>query len=423
MLTCVAVGGLVALAACTGGSAGSSATSPPASTVKPPRGNVDGQLNLGVLLPVTGPGAGIGASMNQAIAMAVAEINGAGGVLGKPVTVAAADEGADAAAAAAALRKLLDDEHVDAVIGPLSSRIALGVADTAAGAGAVLCSPGASATVTSRLPSDGFLVRTMPSDALQAVALGQAISRTGLRTTAIIAPDDDYGHTFAANLRQELVRQANTVTSVTNYDPTGSDFTAVVAAAGRANPEAIAVIGLPDPGGKIIADLSALGLKPPGTAIFVSDGMRTASLFDVVQPGHPESVAGLQGAAPAVQPAPGSWFDAAFQSFAPGVANLYGAYAYDCANLIALASQVAGTDDAKTFKDYIAPNTRSGVTCRNFPDCQHLLTNGRRIDLNGASGSMELLDNGDRRTGWYDIFQFGPDGKDQATRQTEAALP
>jgi ABC-type branched-subunit amino acid transport system substrate-binding protein len=415
----------VALAACTGGSAGSSATSAtaPASTVKPPRGNVDGQLKLGVLLPVTGPGAAIGSSMNQAIAMAVAEINGAGGVLGKPVAVAAADEGSNAATAAAGLHKLLDDERVDAVIGPLSSRIALAVADTAAGAGAVLCSPGASATATSSHPGDGFLVRTMPSDALQAVALGQAISRTGLRTTAIIAPNDDYGHTFGANLRQELVRQANTVTSVTNYDPTASDFTAPVAAAGRDHPEAIAVIGLPDPGGKIIADLSAFGLKPPGTAIFVSDGMRTASLFDVVQPGHPESVAGIQGTAPAVQPAPGSWFDSAFQSFAPGVANLYGAYAYDCANLIALASQAAGTDDATAFKDRIASNTRSGVTCRNFPDCQHLLTDGRRIDLYGASGSMDLLDNGDRRTGWYDIFQFGPDGKDQAARQIEAALP
>jgi branched-chain amino acid transport system substrate-binding protein len=361
--------------------------------------------------------------MNKAIAMALAEINGAGGVLGKPVTVAAADEGADAATAATALRKLLDDERVDAVIGPLSSRIALAVADTAAGAGAVMCSPGASTTSISLYPGNGFLVRTMPSDALEAVALGQAISRTGLRTTAVIAPDDDYGHTFAGNLRQELVRQENTVTSVTSYDPTASDFTAVVAAAGRANPEAIAVIGPPDPGGKIIAELAAFGLRPPATAIFVSDGMRTANLFDVVQPGHPESVAGIQGTAPAVQPSVGAWFDAAFQSFAPGVANLYGAYAYHCANLIALAAQEAGTDDARTFKDRIAPSTRSGVTCQNFPDCQRLLTDGRRIDLNGASGSMDLLDNGDRRTGWYDIFQFGPDGKDQPVRQVQAALP
>src|SRR5262249_20214912 len=202
-----------------------------------------------------------------------------------------------------------------------------------------------------------------------------------------------------------------------------SDFTAVVAAAQRGNPEAIAVIGRPEPGGKIIADLLAFGLKPPSTALFVSDGMRSRSLFDIVQPGHPESVAGIQGTSPAVQPTAGSWFTSAFESFAPGVANLYGAYAYDCANLIALASQEAGTDDARTFKDRIAPSTRSGVACQNFPDCQRLLIDGRRIDLNGATGPMELLDNGDRRTGWFHVFQFGPDGKGGTIRPAEAVLP
>jgi hypothetical protein len=88
----------------------------------------------------------------------------------------------------------------------------------------------------------------------------------------------------------------------------------------------------------------------------------------------------------------------------------------------ASSANQAGTDDARAFKERMAASTRTGA-CRNFPGCRRLLTDGHRIDLNGASGSMELVDNGDRRTGWYDIFQFGPDGKDDAVRQVEAALP
>jgi branched-chain amino acid transport system substrate-binding protein len=386
----------------------------------PARRNVDGRLEIGVLLPTSGPAADIGASMNAGVQLAAAEINAVGGVLGRPVSVVARDEGANATTAAASLHKLLYDDNVDAVVGPLSSRVALAGIDAVVGAKAVMCSPGATSIALSSYPNGGYFVRTMPSDALQAVALGDEISHTGLPSTAIITSDDDYGRGVASALSKELARQNTTVTAVTPYDPTADDMTSEVRDALSGNPRAIAVIGGPDSGGKVLHDLMALGVSPARTPIFVSDGMRSPGLFGTVQADHPESVAGIQGTSPAVQPDGEAWFGRDFDAFAPGTANVYAGYAYDCVNLIALASQIAGTDDAGVYRTRLAPATRIGISCRNFGECLGPVDAGLRIDLEGATGQMWLLDNGDRRYGAYDVFHFAPDGKDQTVRQTEA---
>jgi branched-chain amino acid transport system substrate-binding protein len=415
------VGGwaVLLLAACSGGSsaAPTTATSLPASTTStPPRGNVDGQLKLGILLPQTGDGAPIGASMATAINMAIAEINKAGGVNRRPVQVVAEDEGSDPETAGVALDDLITKKHVDAIIGPLSSKVALAVIDKIVEQHVVTCSPGATANALTDYPDEGYFFRTMPSDALQANALGRAISGTGLASTAIITPDDDYGSKFVAPLETELGRNGIKFT-VTTYDPTASDFGGVVASALSGNPEAVAVIGLPDPGGKIIADLRAAGASPPGTAIFVTDGMRQADLFEKVQPGHPESVDGIEGTSPAVEPPGALWFANAYKAYAPNMADLYGSYAYDCANLIALAAQTAGTDDPQIFKDQVVPTSKTGFSCPNYAECVKALREGRGIDLDGASGPIELRDNGDPSFGWFDLFAFGADGKDSLKTQ------
>ena len=56
-------------------------------------------------------------------------------------TVAIADEGSDPATAYQALTELLESDQVDVIVGPASSRIALGALDVLADARAVTCSP------------------------------------------------------------------------------------------------------------------------------------------------------------------------------------------------------------------------------------------------------------------------------------------
>ena len=70
----------------------------------------------------------------------------------------------------------------------------------------------------------------------------------------------------------------------------------------------------------------------------------------------------------------------------------------------------------------MVPTSRNGVSCRNFTDCAPAVADGRSVDLNGASGRIELLENGDASYGTYEVFVFGPDGKDQTVKSKIDAL-
>jgi ABC-type branched-subunit amino acid transport system substrate-binding protein len=413
----IIVGASLLLGACTDDSAAPapSTTVAPSTTTQAPRGNSDGQLAIGVLLPQSGNGLGqlLGSSMMLAIDMAVREINAAGGVNGKPVVRYVADEGTDQETAAKGLDELLTKDRVDAIVGPASSKVALALMDKIVDEKVVTCSPTATATALSNYPDDGYFFRTIASDALQGKALGEVIAETGRRSTAIITSDDEYGRNLSQELTATLQAEDTTVTSTTTYDATATDFGDVVDAALAGHPASVAVIGLPDPGGHIIATLEAAGTSP--RSIFVTDGMRQPNLFDQVQHGHPESVAGIQGVSPSANPQ-ASWFDDAFRAYAPEAQSLYAAYAYDCTNLIALAAQTAATDDPTKFVSEMVPTSRNGVSCRNFTDCAPVVADGRNVDLNGASGRIEMLENGDASFGTYEVFVFGDDGKDQTVK-------
>jgi branched-chain amino acid transport system substrate-binding protein len=423
------VGSLVLLAACTGGSAAPPAPTTaavPSSSTTLPRGNLDGQLKIGVLLPQTGPGMPIGVSMATAVEMAVNEINTAGGVNGQAVALAVADEGSTQEAASKALDDLVNGQKVDAIVGPASSKVALALVDRVVDAKVAMCSPTATATALSDYPDKGYFFRTMASDDLQAKALGEVIADAVGKPTAIVFPDDEYGRRLSQALASTLTQEDTRITSVTSYDATVTDtsstyYPEVATSVLKDDPSAVAVIGTPDAGGRVIAALQARSTTPP--SIFVTDGMRVPNLFDKVQPGKPESVAGIQGTSPSTDGIGAAWFTDAFAAANPSVPDYYAAYAYDCANLIALAAQSAHTDDASSFIDQVVQVSRAGVDCRNFTECAKDLADGRNIDLNGASGRIELLPNGDASYGAYNIFKFGPDGKDQSLGVKTETLP
>lgn len=425
-VTVVIVAGLAA-----GGAACSSddqqpapTTLPPVTTTTPePRGNIDGRLTIGVLLPQTGDAAPLGTPMVTAVELAVQQINAAGGVNGQDVRLVERDEGSDPAVAALSLDELVNVDLVDAIVGPASSKVALALLDRAVKARVLTCSPTNTAIALTGYPHDGLYFRTMPSDALQAVAMARAIAATGRRTTSIISPDDDYGRALLPPLRAELARQDITVTAAPTYGPAALSYSDVVADALADRPDSVAVIGLGDPGGRILSELQQAQAQPDALPTFVTDGMRRSNLFEQVEPGRPRSVEGIQGTSPAAMPASASWFVKAFELFSRGASIAYAPYAYDCANLIALSALVAGSDDAVAMGKQMVPTSRSGTVCRNFEECAPLILAERNVDLDGASGPIELTDVGDPTVGVYDVFQFDEAGRDELLRQLVVTAP
>ncbi|MEJ6654819.1 MAG: ABC transporter substrate-binding protein [Pseudomonas sp.] len=77
------------------------------------------RLRLGTLLPVKGPQARLGHTVEAVLRGGLQQINAAGGIHGRQLELLVVDPGADAASASAALQRLLEQEQIFALVAPL----------------------------------------------------------------------------------------------------------------------------------------------------------------------------------------------------------------------------------------------------------------------------------------------------------------
>jgi branched-chain amino acid transport system substrate-binding protein len=374
-------------------------------------GRADGILQVGTLLPETGDLAVLGPPMIGATDMALRDINDAGGVLGKPVELTKTDDGTNEDIANASVDGLLA-ANVDAIIGAASSRISLSVIDKISGAQTVECSPSNTGSVfTSYDDNGGYYIRTAPPDSLQGMALGDLIVADGYADVAIIALNDAYGQGFADSLVAQLEANGATVVANVAYDPNGTVFDSDVQQIVDASPEAVALIAFPDTASLVLQAMIEQGVGPADVQIYLTDGTQSSDLPVKVDPANPGILEGAKGTAPSAAPPGGAaWFPEAFATFAPGVDTIFSAYAYDCLVVMALAAEVAGTDDPTVWVNEINGVTKDGEKCDTYAACLALIKAGADIDYDGASGTLNFSDAGEPGAGFYDVWHFDATG-------------
>lgn len=374
------------------------------------RGNVDGTLTVGGLMPQSGDLSAIYKSLQVPTQMAIDEINAAGGVNGKPAVLKLADDGTKADVASASLDTLLNSDKVDAVVGPASSSTALGILGKVKTGGVVDCSGSTTSAELSTADDGGYFFRTAPSDNLQGPALAQVVLGDGKKNVAILTRNDSYGTGFGKALEDALKNGGASVAINAAYDAGGTDFKSDVGKVKAANPDSVIVIGFNDDGGKVVKEMIAQGIGPDKIQIYTADGMQGSSFYKGIDASNPAVVKGIKGTAPAAEPSGvQSPFIAAFK--AKNVDPIFSSYYYDCTILIALAAQAAGSDDPAKISDKMVEVSKGGEKCNTYKDCLALLKAGKDIDYDGASGPVDLTNVGEPTNGVYDVWSYGADGK------------
>ncbi len=400
----VAALGMLAMAACDDGSATGTTTSvaaAPTTTVARPN---DGVLRIGVLLPNSGSAAAFGRPLIAAAELAVREINAAGGVLGNEVELEFRDEGATTPLALQAARELIDLD-VDAIVGPASSNVALGVLEHIVSAGVVACSPTASSLALDAFPDDNLFFRTIPSDSLLAAALADQIEQTGQPSVAIAFIDDPYGRPLAAALEAEAHARNLTVVASVGYDASDDDRSDVAAELLSAEPAVVAVIGDRDHGMDVVA---ATGEASRDVMFVVNDAMRAPLSQQVRQRMRAATLDDIVGVAP-----PARTNSEAFAAAMGDANGPYAVNAYDCVNLLALASAQTLSDAPHDIAEAMSAASSGGSACATFAHCAALLAEGRNVDYNGPDGQVELTPLGEAFRARFDVFSFDSNGVDR----------
>lgn len=373
------------------------------------RGNVDGVLKLGTLVPQTGDLSAIAPSLAVPIQMAVDEINAAGGVLNNLVQIVEGDDGTSPTVAQTTYGKEVNTDKVDAIIGPAPSGVASKIAESFGTDRVPACSGSTTAANLTGV-GDGYFFRTAPSDSLQGPALANLILGDNHQKVAIIARNDDYGKGFSEALAKALEDNGATVTKTVLYDPAGANFDADVQQVKDSAPDAVAVIGFNDDGAKIINTMIGKDIGPKNMPIYTADGMQGGKFATTVDSADPSKVAGIKGTAPAASPDGIQHpFQKAFAS--KGVDPIFSSYYYDCTMLMALAAQKAGSDDGTKIRDAFAKNLEGDVDCKTFAECKKALDEGKSIHYRGASSSFDKWNKTESETGAYEVWSYDSAGK------------
>lgn len=359
-------------------------------------------LRIGVVAAETGAARFGGLSRAQAVELAIEDINASGGVLGRPVALSTGFSGADGQRLTEAVQQVIDRDDVTAVIGPDSSGETLDTLERFVAAGTVVCGPNATADALTTVDDGGFYFRTAPPDRHQGEVLADVVVGLGVEPVTLFVQAGPYGEGLAEVVAAELVDHGVTNDRVV-FDPMGKDQSETVRALLDAEPAAVVAL---THAGPALGGLAQSGLGPRDLPVVVSDGLAIDEVFQNIDPSDPAATQGML----AVRP--GYDRDHPHSALLDRVAGgHFTAHAYDCAVLVALAAEAAGSVDPPDVRDHMIDVSRQGERCRTFATCVELVRAGQDIDYDGLSGRIDLGSSGDPTTAIYHVLEFGPGGR------------
>ena len=378
----------------------------------------EGPLKIGYLLDFTGALATFGPDEENAVKLAVEQINAAGGVLGEDVVLARGDSGTDKDIGVAEANRLVDIEKVHALVGSLASGVTLAIAEGVTGPKNILQISNASTSPALTAANDNdYLFRTPISDAAQGQVLAKLVEDLGFTKVCTMYVNNAYGQglseNFAAYFTGEVTAQVShpDQTAATTYV---SELNKCV----EKDPEALIAISYPKGQAQIYLK-EALEQNIIKTFVFV-DGTRDAKMFEALGWAQFD---GLSGTSPGALP-PSDFTTKFNEQYQAAYGSLYSSpfvrEAYDAVMLIALAAEKAGSTDPTAIRDALrdvanAPGTKVGSPPEGIGPALEAAGKGEDIDYDGASGSVEFDENGDVLLGAIDTWHVDAAAKNFAT--------
>jgi len=350
-------------------------------------------LSVGVLRLDTGL---LGPAVDAGVALAVADIAEAGGILGHDVevdTVTYSGDDVDEVATG------IVEDGVGLLVGPTTTPHAAATLAIVGGAGIPQCSGSVTEPGFPARTDAGTFYRTIAPDDAEAPALARTVAADGHTDAVIVARADDYGRLVGDALVGALDGEGVTSGPVLTYDvdPTPEELDALADEVVARSPGAVVVVGFSE-GAGLVAGL--LDRAVPASSLYATEGAYSAA-YPAAVGDDPSRVDGMTVVGPVGE-----------QGFVRRVEGdtdgrvLYAATTYDCLIVAALAAEAAGTTDPAEIAAAVPEVTRDGARCTTFGECRTLLADGEDIDYDGASGPLDLDDDGDVTVARYTVARF-----------------
>jgi branched-chain amino acid transport system substrate-binding protein len=217
-------------------------------------GDDGGEYKLGAILSLSGAAADLGQHERDAIELAVDQINAAGGVDGREITVELVDDGTEPDRTVAAFNDLVRDDSVLAIFGGTLGTTTLAMSPLSAKQGVPLLSPNTTYDITRQ--GNDYLFRVAPPADAEIEATAELAREQGWERLALLHSTDAYASQAAGLFAESDLDLVGSE----SFDPEDTDMTAQLTKLNRANPDALLVWDLSPATGIAIRNAGQLGM-------------------------------------------------------------------------------------------------------------------------------------------------------------------
>jgi branched-chain amino acid transport system substrate-binding protein len=224
-------------------------------------------IKIGVDGPFTGGSSSMGVSMRDGVRLATAEINKAGGVLGRQIVLVERDDEAKNERGVQIAQELINKEKVVAVVGYINTGVALASQRFFQEAKVPVFNNVATGTIITRQfddQPDNYVFRNSAADRIQApMIVEEAVTKRGFKKVAILADSTNYGQLGREDLEKALSAKGVKPVAVEKFNIKDVDMTAQLLKAKEAGAQAVLTYGIGPELAQIANGMAKLGWKVP----------------------------------------------------------------------------------------------------------------------------------------------------------------
>jgi len=312
-------------------------------------------IKIGAFVAVTGPASFLGDPQAKTLRLYVDRLNVAGGVLGRKLQLVIYDSQGDARQAVSFVRRLIEDDKVDFLIGGSTTGETMAIIPMIEKAGIPFMSM-AGATVVVE-PVKKWVFKTPGTDRMAVDRIFSDMAARGLRDVGLLAGSGGFDQSCRTEAKSLAGRHGIKLVADETYAPTDNDMTPQFSRINSAKAQAILNCGFGAPTVIAVRNYKQLGLSTPqyfthgvGSQQFVdgakgaAEGVRITVAAVLVADQLPESD---------VQRKVAKSYADEYKRAHNERASAFGGFAYDALHIYLEAVQRAGSADKAKVRDEI----------------------------------------------------------------------
>jgi branched-chain amino acid transport system substrate-binding protein len=246
-------------------------------------------IKLGAFYDLTGPSSFIGTPTKLVSEMVVKKINGEGGINGRPLVLAIADDEGDPTKAAIIAKKFIEVEKVTAIIGPTRT-------DTGMAAKPVIEQMKVPTVMT--VGGDAIILGgkfgpfhwTFKSPQRTSVAVQKIygyLKKKGIQKIAVISAADGFGRDGRTELERLSAQFGVKIVASESFQPTDNDMTTQLIKIKGTSPEAIICWAIGKTGAVVAKNVKQLAIQTP---LFQCHGLPDPKYIELAGPASEGSI-------------------------------------------------------------------------------------------------------------------------------------